>query len=178
MTTFGKILLGLMLATAAVLVIKSATKTSDDAGIVVEEAKDNSVDKNPETENKWSGDIYDLSKRGGDHVCTFSHSSEVALSTGTVYVSGEKIRGDFISNTKIGVDMKIESHMISDGDFVYSWSSMAPTGFKAKVIEGGSSSAPESVGFNYNQKFEYDCNAWNVDSEKFVVPSDVKFTVI
>ena len=180
MTTFGKILIGLMLATAAVLIIKGGTKSSEP--VMVEEVQDDGTTPTPSdtaTDGKFNGSVNELIARGGDYECTFSHSTDAAYSTGTVFVSGKKMRGDFNSTTKLAANIKMESHMISDGEFLYNWSSAMPTGFKMAIAESSNAtSTAGSQALDYNQKLDYDCKAWTADASKFVIPAEIKFTTL
>ncbi len=180
MTIFGKVLIGLMLVTAGVLIIKGGVeKSSED--LVVEEAQDQDVVATTDvsSEGKFNGSVKDLMARGGDHECSFTETNDMSDSTGQVYISGSKIRGDFNTTVKAVSDMKVESHMISDGEFVYTWSSMLPTGMKMPVVESSSATtSTDSQTFDYNQKLDYDCRPWTVDASKFVVPTEIKFTEI
>lgn len=180
MTTFGKILIGLMLATAAILIIKGGSKSSET--VVVEEVQDDSANTtSPDisVDGKFNGSVNDLIARGGDYECSFTHSTDVSDSTGTVFISGKKMRGDFNSTTKLAANIKMESHMISDGEFMYNWSSAMPTGFKVAITKNESSTSTSgSQGLDYNQKLDYDCKAWMVDASKFVVPTEIKFTTL
>lgn len=177
MTTFGKILIGLMLATAAVLIIKGGNKAPEE--VIVEEVQEENAPVESTESGQFNGSIVDLASRGGNYECTFASRTDVADSTGTVYISGIKIRGDFMTTTKVAGNLKIESHMISDGEFVYTWSAGTLTGFKVAVsAESNPTSTESSASFDYNQKLDYDCKAWTVEETKFMVPTDIKFTTI
>ncbi len=180
MTTFGKILIGLMLATAAVLIMKGGDKPSET--VLVEEVQDTSTpatSADAPKEGKFNGSVNELIARGGDYECNFSHTTDVSDTIGTVFISGKKMRGDFNSSTKVGTNMKIESHMISDGEYLYNWSSSVPMGFKVAIAKTeNATSTPGSSGLDYNQKLDYDCKAWTVDASKFVIPAEIKFTTI
>jgi hypothetical protein len=179
MTLFGKVLIGLMLATAAVLIIKGG-KGKDD--IIVEEVPSENASSTPVAPDNdtFNGSITDLAKRGGDYECTFVQTNDMSDSTGTVFISGKKMRGDFKTTVKAVSGMNVESHMISDGEFMYNWSSMLPTGFKIAITEStNATSTPSgSQNFDYNQKLDYKCKAWMADSTKFELPASIKFTEI
>jgi len=183
MTTFAKILLGLIIVTGAVLLVKGPsdkkmadndesmeeiTEESSDTETVVED------DKQME-EGSFSGSMKDLMSRGGEYKCTFASNTEVGTSTGTVYISGDKIRGDFESSVEV-VSQTFKSSMINDGEFSYVWSSSMPGGFKTKNVEGDIS-GEESVdtGFDYNEQLDYKCVPWSVDNSVFALP-DIEFT--
>lgn len=121
-------------------------------------------------ENSFSGSLIELSSRGGNYVCTFTHSSEVAESTGTVYISGTNLRGDFSSQVQ---NMRIESHMIRKDGFLYTWSPMAPTGFKIPetMAEGNGDAEMQAKYSDINQAYSYDCQAWTPEESRFALPA-------
>ncbi len=178
MTLFGKVLIGLMLATAAVLVIKGSNKSG--AVITADTAGQESGSTTPVAINdsKFSGSMAELASRGGNHKCTFDQTTEVSHSTGTVLISGAKLRGDFVSEVKAVTGMKVESHMISDGQFIYTWSSMMPQGMKFAVSANvvGSSTTSGTVAFG--QTLDYDCQSWIVDESVFTLPDGITFTEV
>lgn len=125
------------------------------------------------TEEKINSSILDLTKRGGNYECTFSHTTGVGTSNGVVYISGEKIRGNFTSNVAVA-NMTIKSYMISDGTSVYTWTDMTSQGYKVPV-EKGATEENTSQSFDYGQNLEYTCKGWIVDSSVFILPSGVEF---
>lgn len=181
MTLFGKVLLGLILATAAVLVIKGAMDKGD-VVVVPEESPVENTDPATAPQDEqvaiFEGSTKELMARGGNHKCTFTQDVENSKSTGTVYISGVKLRGDFLSAvTAGGSTLNVESHMISDGAFMWTWSSMMPTGFKTKVDQTASADTSKQ-GFDANQKLEYTCMNWTPDEGQFVLPTTVTFAEI
>ena len=184
MTLFGKVLLGVILATAGFLIVRGAIKSDD---MALEEAGEIPVATAPETESVeeasvFSGSAKELMARGGNNKCTFTQEVENSKSTGTVYISGQKLRGDFKSDvTAAGVNMSVESYMISDGEFMYTWSSMMPTGFKVKIVDTSATAttAPSSQqSFDSNQKLEYSCVSWTPDESQFMLPATITFKEI
>lgn len=125
-------------------------------------------------EGSFSGSLFDLGARGGTYRCTFSHSSEVGTSNGTVYISGERIRGDFES---VAQGFAIESHMLALSGTIYSWSPLAPTGVKLprNDVEGEGGAAMSGDYADLQQAYAYDCEAWSVDESVFEIPSSVTF---
>lgn len=119
--------------------------------------------------DEFSGSLADLARRGGAWRCTFTEESETVTSRGTVYVDGEKIRGDFESDTQ---GITVDSHMITDGAFIYTWSPIAPTGYKVPYSLKGGSGGNETSGqqSDLEQSYDYTCEAWTVDESKFIIP--------
>ncbi len=179
MTIFGKIILGLILLTGGIFLIKGSMEKKDD--VVLEEVENTenqeSVESSENTQEEnsiFSGTMKELISRGGNYKCEFTFNSDVADSSGVVYLSGNKLRGDFTSDEKVS-GTQVKSYMVNDGEFSYVWSSIMPVGVKIKnnLTEDSSSQATQS--FDYNQKLDYKCESWNVDNSKFDLPADVKF---
>ncbi len=125
----------------------------------------------------FSGSFDDLAARGGDWKCTFTSKTEMGDAVGTVYVSGKNIRGDFsMTAPVIG---KVDSYMIADSEYTYSWSSMLPQGFKAKRADGGVAAETDTKTadtiVNPQMAMDYNCEPHTADAALFVVPSNVTF---
>lgn len=123
-----------------------------------------------------SGTFMDLMRLGGSFECKVSSEDPNAVSNGTVYVSGEKIRGDFTSTVD---GAAYDSHFINAEGYIYTWSSAMPQGMKMAnkgMMEGegpGKAEAPQS--FDPSVKVDYECHPWIANSGKFSPPSDVTF---
>lgn len=122
----------------------------------------------------FNGTFLDLVKKNGSYECNVSHDVSVAKSNGVVYVSGSKIRGQF-SSTIPQVNMTVNSTIISDGTHLYTWTDMAKTGFKSKIVQNAKPVSSDSVGNEYMQNLKYSCSPWAIDESKFVIPSDITF---
>lgn len=111
--------------------------------------------------------------------CTFSDTTEGAMTSGTVYVSNGKMRGDFTSTTG---GQTVTSHMISDSTNSYIWMDGQSTGLKTTFeaqADGDtptSSPAAQTGGVDVNKDVNYSCSPWLVDSSKYNLPSGVQFT--
>ena len=96
-----------------------------------------------------------------------------------MYVAGENVRGDFVS-TAPAVGMTVQSHMIQYGGFVYTWSDMAPMGFKTPRVAMGAQKGTTAMsgqqGFDMGVAMAYDCKDWTPDLTKFDLPAKVKFS--
>lgn len=179
MTIFGKILLGLILATAAVLLIKGANGTPNEE-VAEEPTAEEVSEATPTTEDSASaefrGSLATLIARGGNYKCAFKQDTEVGSSVGTVYISGNEMRGDF-SSLVTAANMTVESHMISDGEYMYTWSDVMPTGMKVK-IDATATAPSSSQGFDANQELDYKCDLWTRDGTVFKLPEGTTFTEI
>ncbi len=128
------------------------------------------------TDGAFSGSLADLMGRGGDWQCTFNVENQVSKSSGTVYVSGEKLRGDFASRVP-QLNQTIDSHMVQSGGYVYVWTSMTPQGFKTKSAIGtpDGTTAFNDQGIDINQQYAYTCTPWTADAALFELPAGVTF---
>lgn len=114
--------------------------------------------------------------------CAFAADDpQAGKSSGTVYVAGGKMRGDFTAVLPTG-GKKVESHMIVDGDMTYIWSPEGMgRGMKMRMpavsAEPGANAAAEPAegAPSWDAAYDYRCSAWTPDSAKFTPPSDVEF---
>ncbi|MCX6704265.1 MAG: hypothetical protein NTZ07_02355 [Candidatus Woesebacteria bacterium] len=115
--------------------------------------------------------LKDLISKGIAQSCTFSNEG----STGTVYVSGGKVRGDFDTT----VDGKVtKSHMIVDANTSYIWSDGQASGIKMTFDASATPSAEGATspgGFDASANMNYKCGVWVTDSSMFTLPTGVKF---
>lgn len=127
------------------------------------------------SDGTFTGSIGDLAKRGGNYECTFTTDTAQSKSSGTVYVAGFQIRGDF---TSVAAGQTVETHMVQDGGYDYVWSSAAPMGFKSKVTNTAPAAgyAPTSgTQDTMGESYSYKCVPWTVDKSKFALPAGVQF---
>lgn len=146
------------------------------SGSKSENNKDNARNVDTTTEESFTGSVLDLVNKGGNYECTFSHTTDVGTSNGTVYISGKKVRGNFVSNVSV-VNMTVKSYMISDEASVYTWTDMTSQGYKAPV-SSGDTETNTSQSFDYGQTLDYKCKGWVVDPSVFALPSDIEFIQI
>jgi hypothetical protein len=120
--------------------------------------------------------LIDLVRMGQNLRCSFKTEVTNGSTDGTVYVSGQNMRADFNVTTN---GKTLQTSMIRMGDTNYMWGSGLPIagGVKMTVsLDKISQSEQTSRYFNANQKVNYNCSPWNVDSSLFTLPSDIKFT--
>lgn len=147
-------------------------------------ALENDQTKKPianDNEGSVKGTLLDLLKLGKTLKCTYSMTAENTTTSGTSYVAGTNMRGDFEIINPDGT--KLLSHMISTGDWVYTWSSASPQGIKMKLTDTEAES-PEPKGSNgegssatdaFKNSFDYKCSSWNEDKSMFQLPTDIQF---
>ncbi len=111
---------------------------------------------------------------GTSQKCTFSNSTDVAQSSGEVYVTSGKMRGDFSS---VAAGQTVQSHMIVDKDTSYVWTNATNQGFKMSfenmTMPKSETTAKQTV--DLNQSLDYSCNAWSPDESLFNLPAGISF---
>lgn len=125
-----------------------------------------------------TGTFADLMKRGGEWKCTFTSETAVGSSSGTVYIKGSNVRGDFsMEAPMVGA---LTAHMLADSEYTYSWSSMAPQGVKARRTDTdtGSDTPTSAQMVDENMSLNYSCEKVSVDEALFVVPDTITFTEV
>lgn len=121
----------------------------------------------------------DFVKQGGAYKCEVKQYLSDFENTGTVYINGENISGNY--NT-VAEGRKIDTSFILRDGYSYTWSSMAPNmGFKVKVDTtnagaDGDASTQGTYSWNAKQIGDYNCEPWTVDESKFELPKGVTFT--
>jgi hypothetical protein len=127
----------------------------------------------PQTTNSLKGTIIGLLSGGKNVNCQVTYPDNKG--TGSVYVSDKKFAGDF---TMKGTDGKeTTGHMISDGTYMYIWSSGMPTGIKMSIeaAKNAAANTQTNQSVNINQEVSLNCNPWAPDASKFTLPSDIQF---
>lgn len=129
----------------------------------------------------FKGNMMDLFKSGKNTKCTYSNKNDEYSIEGTTYIAGNKMRTD--ASTTMKDQNTIESHMISDGTWVYSWSSAMPQGIKMKIDTQLAQTNPdnkvtsqESYAKTFQENYDFKCSKWTTDQSKFELPLDVTFT--
>lgn len=144
---------------------------------------DEMVNQEMAKEVEVKGSILDLVKKGIPLSCNFEYVGEDNQTRGVTYVNGDKVRGDFFTSTSEGT---MEGHMISDGEYVYTWSSEMPQGVKMKIdefekdtdLESNEIATQDGQAEALKGDYDYKCLPWSPDSNVFEVPTDIQFTNI
>ena len=93
---------------------------------------------------------------------------------GTMYVAGEKLRGEFLM--KEG-GSEYTMHMIRDTEKMYTWGGpmgegqgmIMPVSMQGRSPMGGPQTA------NMDEEMDFTCKPWSADAGQFQPPSDVTF---
>lgn len=122
--------------------------------------------------------LRDLLGMGRNLACNFTNTASGTTVSGTVFISGSQMRGDFTSKT--GTQAAIDSHMIRTGSDVYIWSSLqGGQGIKMTLTEeqnaGAQGASSMATPADLDEKVAYECGNWLPDTSKFAAPSNVKF---
>lgn len=123
----------------------------------------------------FTGSFFDLATRGGNYTCTISSSGTNNSTTGTVYVSGANVRGEF---TTTASGRTVDSNMLKLADKVYVWGAGMPQGIimdATMTDTSGESPAMSGSGKEMQQEYGWDCVATGADASKFVKPSNIEF---
>lgn len=126
-----------------------------------------------ETPKTASGTLKALLTGSKAQKCTFVNSTDKTTVNATIYASGGKMRGDFVSTSE---DFNVTSHMIVDSSFSYIWTEKTNQGFKFPIEDKvGVTPAPNTNSVDLNQSFDYTCTDWTVDNSLFVLPTNINF---
>lgn len=134
-----------------------------------------------EDEERISGSIEDLFKKGKPLKCSFSGEDEGVKLSGQMWVADKRARQDMQSE-KDGVEE--ETHVIVDDKWTYFWTSMEPgKGIKMEIKESDEEVMELGKDIKQEQKkidevkevFDYRCTSWQVDESKFEPPKDIEF---
>jgi hypothetical protein len=111
-----------------------------------------------------------LKTNTSSYKCDVKQAMSDFENSGTVYVDGQKVRGDF---STIAEGKTMTTSLIVRDDTSYMWSNgengLPEIGFKAKVnSENNLEGWRESIG-------DYDCELWTVDEAMFAVPTNITF---
>lgn len=129
------------------------------------------------------GSLIDLLTLGQNTTCTFATTDDSGSQTsGLVFASagGNKLSGEFELTDPEG--SVTTSHVISDGEYSYFWSSELEEGIKVKLDPEdtslfGKTSGESRTSFGIDEKepVDFNCQPWVVDNSKFVPPSHIEF---
>jgi hypothetical protein len=118
--------------------------------------------------------LKDLLAQKKDVVCEANYPDQ--QSTGTVYLSSPKFRGDFTVTLD---NQPTQTHLVSDGATMYMWSDGSDRGTKMKLdLEqiASSTASAQNQAVDLNKEVDIKCNPWTVDATKFTPPTTVQFT--
>ncbi len=118
-------------------------------------------------------------------ICTYSFADEDNnfQVKSTTFISGKNFAQESETTNPADKTKTTKTNMISDGDFVYTWSTdQKGSGMKIKIEEPKTenSETPKtdvaSTKESMDTEYDMQCSPWSVDKTKFTLPTDVKFT--
>ena len=169
---FGPLMI--LLVIAVIIVLGGGVYYASHHGSSYQEEATVNTDANVVAGTSSSGSLRDLLSFGKNVMCTIDESTATSSVSGTVYISGTMMSGDF--TTRMQTAGTVESHMIRNGDTVYAWT--GSQGAKMTMTNMMSASAKSNNNVNLDQKVNYKCSDWSVDNGKFTPPTSVHFTDI
>ncbi len=119
-----------------------------------------------------SGSMADLIALNKDLRCTFQSNNEYSETSGEVFVSNNKVRGNFSVVVKALGQTPFQAFMIADGKDSFVWSSLMKDGFKTPIQKTEESS---QNGVDYYQTLSYSCVPWEKDESFFIPPETIQF---
>lgn len=117
-------------------------------------------------------------KQGGSYKCEVKQSVSDMENSGTVYLSGNKMRGEF---STIAEGKTMDTLFIMRDGYSYTWSSTLPNmGFKMKVMSNTDTTNTNidtsgNYSWNTEQIGDYNCEAWSADESMFTLPANITF---
>lgn len=109
-------------------------------------------------------------------VCTFNHEDESGRQSGTVYIAGAKMNGEFTITDNEGTS---NAFMVRDDEYQYLWGDEFEQGIKFQIAAMAnfeqSETGQSQEGVDMDENYDVDCDSWRADNSKFVPPSDVEF---
>lgn len=131
--------------------------------------------------NSVKGTFKELLGQGKRLKCEFSFENTETKMHGVAYTDGQRMYQEvFVDQGDLDEDIK--TSLITKNNQVYMWNSMQPEqGMKISLNEVKSdpemteetNESLESPGLS--QSFDYKCEPWQVNDEKFEIPSDKNF---
>ena len=110
---------------------------------------------------------------GATKTCTFSIPGSATSSsmTGTIYMSSQNMRGDFVTTDVAG--KATSAHMVIANGIDYLWNDTQPRGIKLpwSLAASSTSSLASRAGVDIDQPAAYSCADWTADQSKFALPA-------
>ncbi len=139
----------------------------------------------------FKGSLKDLMAKKQALKCEWqAKTKESGQAKGTIYVYGKKFRQDMTTTMTTGQEAgkKITNYSLSDGQWLYTWSSIQPnTGIKMDLTKAQNQPPAQATTTNpktgkktpsvpdFDKKIEYHCEKWQPQADKFMPPADINF---
>lgn len=145
-----------------------------------EETGENTSGNNTSTSGsptRGSGSLSQVFTQGGNYTCTLNATRDGLTTTGTVYATGNKTRVDF--RVQLPDTTAIQTHIIRDGSFSYTWTDGQTTGVKSRITSSGAvDEQPQGAGSmaDVDGTYDWECRPWIPQTSQFVPPTEITFT--
>lgn len=124
--------------------------------------------------------LRDLIAGGQAVMCSYTDTTESTTTEGTVYVAGERMRGDF---TQTSDGTTTTSHMIAMNKTSYVWMDGQQNGYMMMAQEPEETEATETAEetpesqepVDLDRPLDYNCQPWSVDEDMFGLPDGINF---
>ena len=133
-------------------------------------------DESSEQEQKMMQDgpksLKELMALNAKQKCEFNDQTNVHSTEGVVYFDNGRMRGNFAAQSDSGA---VNSHMIVKDNEVYVWEDGLGSAFKMSLSNVSDQDNGDSKSVDLDEKVDYRCEDWKVDSSVFDLPSGVDF---
>lgn len=116
-----------------------------------------------------------LIAQGATQKCSFSSADGEQTSSGTMYFSNKRMRGDF---TTVTTEKTVDGSMIISDGMQYFWDKTSKQGVKLAITQQQAESSQQKTvqALDPKKNFEFKCGEWSLDESVFTPPSDVTLT--
>lgn len=169
-----KIIIGLIIIAAIALFVFGGNDADD------QDMTNDDMSSEEMTNDDMSNEdvaLQDLVQSGGSYQCTVRQVIAEVESDGEVYISGPRISAVYETQIAGAGSPVFTTNMISDGEYVYTWSSQS-LGFKTKVEQSSQTDQIPTEGqvmFDFENVVDYDCDPWDPIESYFDIPTEVDF---
>lgn len=132
------------------------------------------------TKESFSGTLEQLMAKGKAVKCTSASEVNGVKSEGEFYVDGTGGRSKIVSKTTQAGKTQT-TNILSTKEYVYFWEEGQKQGFKYPAVKPGEATQPVATDKNLpgsekqNEAYDFNCDAWNVDTSVFAEPAGVTF---
>jgi len=166
-----KIVSGL-LVTVGVIVLGGCSLTNNNKAEIKEEINSEEL---TQTQKQEGGQMSLGEILGGkSQKCSWTVTDTKGNMSGMVYVNGK----NFKQTIKIE-NQNFESYVLSDGKWLYMWSSANPkVGTKMEIPDQtkGGETATSGAAIDWQKKYDYKCEGWTPTGKEFELPTGTVFT--
>jgi len=168
-----------LLLSISVMLTACTTKKDQKVEEIVENENSEVTAITEDGEENLSGNIFDLVNLNKSIKCTFKSETEDGAASGVTYVADGKTKTEFEIKNE---EMEMKSYSVSDGDWMYTWTSENNQGTKMNLNEmqdmadENIEEETEEIEYtNQTQDFDYKCTPWSVDNSVFELPENIEF---